>query len=571
MDALPEPRSGSDPGAEGNSSRADTKDARFDLLVEAGEVLAASLAYGATLQTVAGLCVPAIADWCVVDVVEADRLVRSVAVAHVDPGKASLAREVQRRYAPDWTKPALAAVLGAAKPFLVPDLSGTLLATITQDAEHLRMVREIGPRAAILAPLTARGRVLGMLSLAVTRPERHYDAEDVAFAGELARRAALAIDNAHLYEQAQAARAEAQQEHHRLRAVVESLADQVWVCDAAANVALVNPAVVRQLGLESAEQIYRPIAEIAAAGDMRGEDGLPIPPGDAPIARSLKGESIASVEGSMRDPTTGEVRYWQLSSAPIRGEAGQIDGAVAMVRDVTDRKRAEAERERLLAERADQLHAISHDLRSPLTVILGHAQLLQRSADPTSYEAKAANSILASARQMDSMIGDLVDSARLESGQLRLDPLPLDLGEFVSDVVGRLGFAAGGRRIQVAEPEDLPLVLADAHCLERNFANLLSNALKYSPPDAAVVVRLARQGAWVTTSVADEGRGIAAHDLPRLFERYFRTTQARTHTEGLGLGLYITKKLVEAHGGRIWIESEVDKGSTFSFTLPVAG
>jgi signal transduction histidine kinase len=173
---------------------------------------------------------------------------------------------------------------------------------------------------------------------------------------------------------------------------------------------------------------------------------------------------------------------------------------------------------------------------------------------------------------MNSMITDLVDSARLETGQIRLNRTSFDLKGFVVDLRERMARARPGRieRIQVESREGLPPVLADPDRLERILANLLSNSLKYSEPDTPVTVRLVRADGEVVTSVADRGHGIAPEELPQLFGKYYRTRAGREHPESLGLGLYITRKLVEAHGGRIWAESEVGRGSTFSFSLPFA-
>jgi signal transduction histidine kinase len=127
----------------------------------------------------------------------------------------------------------------------------------------------------------------------------------------------------------------------------------------------------------------------------------------------------------------------------------------------------------------------------------------------------------------------------------------------------------GAERIRVTAAEDIPAVNADANRLERIMMNLLTNALKYSKAGTEIQVVLAHRAGEVTTTVRDEGPGIDPKDLPRLFDRFYRTESAR-RCEGLGLGLYITKGLVDAHGGRLWVESALDNGSAFSFTLPVA-
>jgi two-component system, OmpR family, phosphate regulon sensor histidine kinase PhoR len=222
-------------------------------------------------------------------------------------------------------------------------------------------------------------------------------------------------------------------------------------------------------------------------------------------------------------------------------------------------------------QREDDLSTISHDLRTPLSVIRGHAQLLlrdARKAQPTGLESGYAQMILTQADRMSAMIQELIESSRLEAGQMQLHPVAVDLHSFVIDLKERFATALETERIHVDATDDLPAVMADPEHLERILLNLLSNALKYSPSDSKICVRFYQTDAEVVTTVADSGFGIAQDELPHLFQRYQRTASARAQQEGLGLGLYITRVLVEAHGGRIWVESEKGKGSTFSFALP---
>lgn len=275
----------------------------------------------------------------------------------------------------------------------------------------------------------------------------------------------------------------------------------------------------------------------------------------------------------------GSLVWAKFTGSVQRDSLGTPKHFIAVIEDIGERKLAEGEREQLLeevqrqsTEREDLLHTVSHDLRTPLTVIQGHAQLLGRvlaKAEQKGVEQRSVDAILTGAKRMNSMIQDLVDSARLESGQLRLDVVPLDLGVFVSNLKERLSTVLETERIRVGAEAALPKVLADPNRLERIVTNLLTNALKYSDPGTEVVVSLARRNGEVITSVSDRGPGIPPEERSLIFERFRRTRHARDRREGLGLGLYITWRLVEAHGGRIWVQSEVGKGSTFSFTLPV--
>lgn len=223
-------------------------------------------------------------------------------------------------------------------------------------------------------------------------------------------------------------------------------------------------------------------------------------------------------------------------------------------------------------QRDDLLRAVSHDLRQPLTVIQAQAQLTQRTARQAGLDSaeRSAGAILTSAQRMNAMIQDLVDSARLEAGQLRIAVQPVQLPTFVSDLRERMAGTPGAERIRVQPAGALPAVLADPDRLERILSNLLSNAIKYSTPGTEITVTFDRRNDEVVTSVSDRGPGIAPEELPHLFERYYRARTERERAEGVGLGLYITRLLVQAHGGRIWVDSQPGQGSTFSFSLPAA-
>jgi signal transduction histidine kinase len=216
-------------------------------------------------------------------------------------------------------------------------------------------------------------------------------------------------------------------------------------------------------------------------------------------------------------------------------------------------------------QREDLLRAVSHDLRNPLQIVMLQAQRLLRIAeDPV---RRPSSAIITAARRMDRMLRDLSDSARAESGNLELARAPIDLRPFVEELLESSEGVLDVARVENAVPERLPAVLADPDRLDRILTNLVGNALKYSP--GRVIVQAEGEGPEVRVSVADKGPGIGPDDLPRVFDRYYRGQ--RHEGEGLGLGLYIVRKLVEAHGGKIWAQSRPGVGSTFTFSLPATG
>jgi signal transduction histidine kinase len=220
-------------------------------------------------------------------------------------------------------------------------------------------------------------------------------------------------------------------------------------------------------------------------------------------------------------------------------------------------------------EREDLLKALSHDVRTPLGTIAMNAEMLERSPQDPAVVLRRAHAIARGAASVAAMLSDLVDAAHLESGQVRLERRAVDLASFLADLEARLGETLPLDRVTIAIPESVPPVHVDPQSFERVVVNLLSNALKYAPAPAPVVVSAAAQGREVVLSVADGGPGISSEDLPHLFEKYFRASATRS-AEGLGLGLYSTRLLVEAHGGRIWVESAVGRGTTFHVALSAA-
>ena len=218
----------------------------------------------------------------------------------------------------------------------------------------------------------------------------------------------------------------------------------------------------------------------------------------------------------------------------------------------------------------DLLRVVSHDLRAPLAAVSGQAQILRARAGGDPWVASRAEAILRAASRMDGMIGDLVDGARQASGHLRLELQPIELGGYLLELMGRMRGSLEVDRVELALAARPPLVVhADPARLDRVIVNLVSNALKYSPPESRVQVDAETRDGWVIISVADRGPGIVGEDMAHLFERYYRGRAAQEQS-GVGLGLHSTRLLVEAHGGRIHVENSPEGGATFRVELPVA-
>lgn len=225
--------------------------------------------------------------------------------------------------------------------------------------------------------------------------------------------------------------------------------------------------------------------------------------------------------------------------------------------------RARAQRQR------DLLRVVSHDLRSPLAALIGHAHLLVRRPEAGDWAAERGRAIVRAAERMNAMIEDLVDAARDDPRRLRLELQPVELAPFMGELLGRMSASLPCQRVDL-ELGAAPLVVeADPARLERIVVNLLSNALRYSPQSERVRVTAEPVGARVVLSVVDHGPGIAPEERGHLFERYYRG-RASTGTEGVGLGLHGTRLLVQAHRGRIRVEDAPGGGAAFRVELPRA-
>ncbi len=349
-----------------------------------------------------------------------------------------------------------------------------------------------------------------------------------------------------------------------LDASLNSIADGVVIFAPDGTIVRVNPTGKRLTGF-TLGMAAEPSASDQVIPGMETPEGQAVPIENMPPVRALRGETVRGELLVFRPPLIPQAIWVSISAAPLRLPDGTRLGAIVTITDITQLHALQEQQQALL-------HMISHDLRTPLTIINGHAQLVEdtiRDAGVDGVIAQSMDAIHLGIERMDRMIQDLVDAARAEGGQLELKRQSVDLRAYLDDLLLRSVTALDTGRIQAVLPDNLSPVSADYDRLERILTNLLSNALKYSAPGTPVLVRAQQSNGEIVVSVTDQGMGIPPEDVDHLFERFYRA-RGEQKAEGLGLGLYIARILVEAHGGRIWVESEHGKGSTFSFTLPVA-
>jgi PAS domain S-box-containing protein len=246
-----------------------------------------------------------------------------------------------------------------------------------------------------------------------------------------------------------------------------------------------------------------------------------------------------------------------IGLTPHLGLLGELIATSLIIRDISERRALERLQHEFLA-------MASHELRNPLAAIRGHAQLMQRRG---AYSQASLDAIVAQSDQLRRLIDDLLLASQIEADRLDLHRVETDVGAEARLAVE--GLQANRLELRVVTPDEPLVILADPPRLRQVLANLLTNAIKYSPEDSDVVMRVDRAGETVQVAVVDHGIGIPREALPHLFDRFFRAEGAAHQTQGLGLGLYITRRIVEAHGGAISVESERGRGSTFTITLPL--
>ena len=543
---------------------------RLQFLGEASILLASSLDYAATLSDVVHLAVPRIADWCYVDLLNDDGSLRRHEVAHVDPVEQARLQEVRQHYPPPPEHP-ISRVLRTGKAEFAESTSDELLVSTAPDSHVLDTMRSLAPRSYMALPIRGRERTLGVLIFITTTSGRRYRLEDFRAGEELARRAAMAIENSQLYQRTemvlrqmeQIARQQ-QEQAAELKAVFEAMPDGVFVCDTSGVMSRANAKGATILGLRM-DQVFDTPEGYAALVHTRYPDGQTMPPEESPRVKALRGETVAE-RLIIRRYDTGDDRHILTSAAPVRDAVGAITGAVVVMSDITEFYRLEQQKDEFLS-------IASHELKTPLTSLKILTQLTRKrlvktgvlGADQTQRMERAIG-------RMERLVNDLLDVSRIDSGKLPLRPERFDLAALCQEVAEEQ-MAASERPIDLDLPAKPLEVNADPDRIGQVLANLISNALKYSTERSRVSVRLARHGDTVTASVYDAGGGIPAEDLPHLFERFYRVPGVQVQSGsgvGLGLGLYISKEIVERHGGHIWVESTVGTGSTFGFTLPAA-
>ena len=533
-------------------------------LAEAGAVLGSSLDYQVTLASVAQLAVPQIADWCAVDVVEDDGSVHRLAIAHADPAKVELAWQLDRKYPPR-PDDVVPRVLRTGQTELVPEITDEMLVSAAADAEHLAALLQLGLRSYIVVPMKARGRTLGAISFVTAESRRRYGRRELQVAEDMAHRAALAVDNARLFFNAQRDRAAAEaalraqaESEERFRSLSTCSPVGKFMSDIQGRCTWTNPRYHAICGFSAQEALGNGWMDFIHPEDRQG-----VTEGWSSITRS--GREF-SHEFRFQRPD-GTIRWVHLRSAPLLSSKGELMGHVGTIEDITESKLAEQELRRYNEDLQRLAYVASHDLKEPLRMVTSYTQMLAKR-----YRGKLdadvdeiVGFVTEGVNRMRLLIDDLLTYSRLIN--TRGEAMHPANCEAVLDwalLNLQVAIQEGGAEITHGP---LPVLAIDPVQIGQLFQNLVGNAIKYrSKRSLRVHITAERHGDDWKFCVQDNGIGIDPVYKDRIFG-VFKRLHGKEYP-GTGIGLAICKTIVEGHGGRIWVESELDKGATFCFTLP---
>jgi PAS domain S-box-containing protein len=596
-------------------AEADQQRAAF--LAQVSATLASCLDYESTLASVANLVVPYFADWCSVDLLQDNQLINRVAVAHRDPEKVKLGWQLHQHYPRKLDEPkGVPKVLRTGIPEMVTEISDALLTKGIQDAEHLRIIREIGLNSCIISPLMARERIFGAISFFTAESERRYSMADLSLAEDIAHRAAIAIDNACLYQEAQQAQKTAEQALERiarLQSITAALSESLTPAQVSeviveqsmaalgansALVALLNEnktelEIVQAVGynqdLVDAWRYFpidspSPLAEAVRTGQPIWAESKQNRIARYPhLAEAYAQYDIDAwisiplmVEGSaVGGVTLGFIQLQELSEedqAFILAVAQQCAQAIARAHLYEAERTARNAAESANRIKDEFLAVLSHELRTPLNPILGWAKLMRSRKLDQATSDRALETIERNAKLQTQLIEDLLDVSRILQGKLNLNFGRINLVSVIEAAIEtvRLSAQAKSIEIQTIFESGVGTVLGDANRLQQVIWNILSNAIKFTPSEGQVKIKLEQVGSQIQICVTDTGKGIPPEFLPYVFD-YFRQADGATTRQfgGLGLGLAIVRHLVELHGGTVQAESlGEEKGATFIVRLP---
>jgi signal transduction histidine kinase len=399
-------------------------------------------------------------------------------------------------------------------------------------------------------PLAAHGQVIGVIFIFRNYPDM-FTPNDRVLLQSFADQAAIAVFNAQLYGQVS-------YEKQRLDALLDSAADGILILSEDLTIERCNAAFEKLYRLPREEIVGKKHAQIIRW--KKEPQGATL---EESVARGwpLTPNVTLYVEGDIQLPQPPHLPVG-ITYAPLLSEENKLRNIFVSVRDITHFRTADE-------IKATFISIVSHELRTPVTLIKGYASTLRR--DDAKWDKATISDSLAvieeEADRLSKMIDDLLDASRLQAGGLSLNQADVSIPGLARRVVSRFAVQSAKHHLITDFPENFPVIIGDETRIEQVLSNLVSNALKYASQGEIKISGCERPD-QVVICVSDEGSGIEANDLPHIFDRFYRSTTAVRHTKGAGLGLYLARAIVEAHGGRIWADAAIHNGAKICFSLP---
>src|SRR6266566_7533397 len=540
---------------------------RQHILDRVSNLVVSSLDQQITLTEIAQLLVPSLADYCRIAVLDEQHQIQEIAVNHADPAKVALVQALYDQYK-DRAEPiyGVQKLLRTGKPELISNLSQDVLAHIQVHPDMLNILGELALKSYMGVPLIARDRIIGAMTFSSVQTYRQYTEADLRFAGELARRIALALDNIHLYQQAQAEIRERKKVEEALReseahkgAVFDTALDSIITMDHTGRIVEFNPAAERTFGYRRDEVVGQNMAELI------------IPPSLHERHKRGLAHYLATGEGAVMDRRIEIVAMRQDGSEfPIELAVTRVPKEgfplfTGTIRDITERKELEQRKDEFIS-------MASHELKTPVTSLKGFTHLLRRrlAKQGDGQALHFLDRIEAQLNKLTKLISDLLDVTKMQTGKLEFREERFSLDELVRETLENLQGTTETHRFRLEEVRNAQ-VFGDKDRLGQVLINLLTNAIKYSPQADAIIVRVSTDEHGAIVCVQDFGIGIAETHQEKIFERFYQVNDATEKTfSGLGIGLYISNEIVRRHHGRLWVKSAKGAGATFYVSLPLA-
>jgi len=447
-----------------------------------------------------------------------------------------------------WDRGIIGRVVSRNRPALVPD--------VTQDPDWEGYPAET--RSLVAVPIQREGQVMGIMSLE-SSDYAAFDEQHLRFLTGLAEHTAVALESARLFEVVL-------EEQRRHQQVLACIADGALTVDRDLRIITFNSAAERITGWSEKEAVGQPCAAILRflGGDSHGSAShlenllLHVMKSQQPVASVQHPEMLLTRSGQLKSIAT--------SAAPLLGYDGQVQGAVVALHDASAERKLEQAKD-------DFITMISHELRSPLSTISASVELMRQPDADDQLRQEMLEMVRTQSARLTDFVQEIVDISQMKAGQVDVQLQPIPILPIVECVLADFRSRDNVHRFELFSSPGLPFVLADETKVQIVLTHLLENASQFSPAGTTIAVKVqggaGTGGGEVIVSVADQGIGIAPEYHEKVFDRFFRVNSSDAQeVYGEGLGLYICKRLVEMQGGRIWVESQGNQGTCFSFSLP---